>query len=378
MERIYMGCLPAKFPVYPDLLEASGYKVGYSQKGWGPGEFKPCGRMRNPAGPHFENFAEFFKTVPEDEPFCFWFSSTDPHRPYAPGSGLRAGLDPGKVKVPPIWPDTPEVRSDILDYYFAVERFDRDCGEMLALLEKSGQLDNTIVVMTGDNGWPFPRCKANLYDGGTRQPLAVQWKAGFQGGRTLQDFVNLTDFAPTFLDAAGVKVPAEMTGRSLLRLLKDEEKPGTRKTVFLERERHCAVRPDVVGYPMRAVRTDEFLYIRNFHPERWPAGDGDPAYFQGPYGDVDQGGTKQALIAHAKEYPRLFELTFGKRPAEELYDVRKDPYNVHNLAAHPAFTAKKQEMSQTLSNWMRQTSDPRSTGDGPWDHYPYYGEIRKR
>ena len=193
----------------------------------------------------------------------------------------------------------------------------------------------------------------------------------------MQDFVSLTDLAPTFLEAAGVKIPSEMTGRSILRLLKGEEKPNTRKTVFLERERHCAVRPGIVGYPMRAVRTDEFLFIRNYHPDRWPAGDPDPGYFQGPFGDVDQGGTKQTIIARAKEDPKRYELNFGKRPAEELYDIRHDPNNLRNLAANPEYRAKKKEMAGKLAQWMTKTGDPRVTGDGPWDHYPYYGEILK-
>src|SRR5689334_5304806 len=158
------SALPSKFAVYPDLLEKAGYKVGFTRKGWGPGNFKAGGRQRNPAGDEFKSFAEFFGQLPKDKPFCFWFGSQDPHRPYEKGSGARSGMKAENVRVPAFLPDTPEVRSDILDYYYEVERFDRESGEILRLLENAKLLDNTLVVITGDNGMPFPRAKANVYD----------------------------------------------------------------------------------------------------------------------------------------------------------------------------------------------------------------------
>src|SRR5262249_42594005 len=126
--------LQKKFATYPEILEANGYVIGLQGKGWGPGSVKDAGRTRNPAGPDFKSFAEFMKTVPADKPFCFWYGSRDPHRAYVPGSGVKSGMKIEDVKVPPYFPDTPEVRSDILDYYFAVQRFDRDMGNILKVL----------------------------------------------------------------------------------------------------------------------------------------------------------------------------------------------------------------------------------------------------
>src|SRR5262249_13074596 len=137
------GILPGKFACYPDLLEAAGYHVGYMGKGWGPGSLAGSGRKRNPAGPLFKDFGQFLKSVPADKSFCFWYGRHDPHRPYVKGSGLKAGLKPELVEVPPFLPDTPEVRSDLLDYYFAVQRFDRDVGAILELLRESGRANNT-------------------------------------------------------------------------------------------------------------------------------------------------------------------------------------------------------------------------------------------
>src|SRR5207249_1157187 len=154
--------LPADFVGYPELLAKNGYVTGLQGKGWSPGSLGE--RKQNPAGPNFKSFKEFLDTVPKDKPFCYWYGSRDPHRPYVKDQGVNSGMKLEDVKVPPFLPDSPEVRGDILDYYFAVQRYDRDTGDMIKLLEERGMLENTIVVMTSDNGMPFPRAKANVYD----------------------------------------------------------------------------------------------------------------------------------------------------------------------------------------------------------------------
>jgi N-sulfoglucosamine sulfohydrolase len=375
------GTLPKKYPIYPDLLEKAGYHVGLWGKGWGPGDFRPGGYTQNPAGKPYRGFGQFLKSVPEGKPFCFWLGSHHPHRPYVKGSGAKAGLEIDSVRVPPMWPDVPEVRSDILDYYESSQQFDAQLGDALKLLEQAGKLRNTIVLVSGDNGWPFPRGKCNLYDAGTRQPLAVMWPAKIRAGQTCDDFINMMDFAPTFLEAAGVKPPAEMTGRSFLGLLTGDEKPGSRNTVFVERERHADVRPGNLGYPMRAIRTREWLYIRNLKPDRWPAGDPQRWVSVGPFGDVDAGPTKQFILDHRDDpkYAAFFTLSFAKRPPEELYDVRADPNDLHNLATDPAHQARHHELAGQLDRWMRDTADPLTAGSNdPFDKYPYYGNDGPR
>jgi uncharacterized sulfatase len=376
------GTLPRKFAVYPDLLEAAGYHVGLMRKGWGPGDFKTGGWTRNPAGPAYKSFEEFLKSVPDSRPFCFWFGSYDPHRGYDVGSGAKSGLKVGDVDVPPMLPDAPEVRGDILDYYLECERCDRDAGEMLALLQKAGKLENTLVVMTGDNGWPFPRGKTNLYDLGCRQPMAVRWPARAKGGRVVDDFISLQDAAPTFLEAAGLKPPPEMTARSFLDVLvsgKSGRVDPARDRVVVGRERHVGNgRPGHVGYPMRAMRTSDYLYIRNFAPDRWPAAD------PPDYADCDGGPTKKFMMER-KDDPKvapLFELCFGKRPGEELYDCRKDPHQMKNLAGDPAHAEVKKRMAADLEKYLTETRDPRITGGGEkFDEYPYRGPagaLRKK
>lgn len=371
------GFLPHKFPVYPDLLEKAGYTIGSTRKGWGPGDFKAGGFAHNPAGPTYRNFADFLRTVPEGKPFCFWFGSHDPHRPYEKGAGAASGLKTNHVAIPPFWPDNETSRNDVLDYYSRVQRYDRDVGEILDLLAKFGRLTNTLVVMSGDNGWPFPRCKANVYDGGTRQPLAVMWPTKVKPRQVCDDFINLMDLAPTFLEAAGLKPLPEMTGRSFLGVLTGVEKCGSRNTVYIERERHANVRPGNLGYPMRALRTRDFLYIRNFRPDRWPAGD--PREGQDPkrtFGDCDDGPTKSYILDHrdAPEMRAYFELCFAKRPAEELYDLKADPQQTNNVVTRADYAAALKQLRDQLDHWMSETGDPRATSDDDhWDKYPYFG-----
>jgi arylsulfatase A-like enzyme len=237
-----------------------------------------------------------------------------------------------------------------------------------------------MVVMTGDNGWPFPRAKANLYDAGTRQPLAVRWPAKVKPGRKSDAFLSFQDFAPTFLEAAGLKSTGDMTGRSFLDLLTGAS-ATERDRVFLERERHANVRQGDQGYPCRAIRTREFLYIRNFHPERWPAGDPQMWKAVGPFGDIDGGPTKDVIVNSRgdAQLGKFFELACGKRPAEELYDARKDPYELTNLANRAEYAETKKKLRMELDDWMRETKDPRAAGeDARWDHYPYFGAEPKQ
>jgi N-sulfoglucosamine sulfohydrolase len=375
--------LPAKFAVYPDLLEKAGYHVGVTRKGWGPGQPEPGGRKRNPAGPSYKDFLTFFAARSKDAPFCFWFGSNDPHRPYDPQSGVRSGMKPEDVKVPACLPDHEITRKDLCDYYFEVQRFDREVGEMLKMLEDKGELDNTLVVMSGDNGLPFPRCKSNLYDSGTHVPLAVRWPVQVKGGRAVEDFVSLQDLAPTFLEAAGLKPPEEMTGRSLLAILassKSGRVDPARDHVLTGKERHAWVRQGGLGYPCRAIRTHDYLYIRNFKPDRWPAGDpvggGEPYHPNWTYGDIDDSPTKTYLLEHRDDpnVKRLFDLAVAKRPAEELYDLRKDPDQLTNVAADPSYAKAKEELAARLTAELQATNDPRVVGSGDkFDTYPYYG-----
>jgi arylsulfatase A-like enzyme len=246
---------------------------------------------------------------------------------------------------------------------------------MLKLLEDSGQLDNTIVVITSDNGMPFPRCKANLYDSGCRMPLAIRWPRQVKSGATIDELVSLIDLAPTFLEAAEVKPVSGITGKSLLPLLSGTSKEP-RDAAFFERERHANVRKGDLGYPSRAVRTKDFLYIRNFRPDRWPAGDPTMWKAVGAFGDIDESPSKTYVLQHRGETigAAFFQLAVGKRPAEELYDLSKDPGQTNSVAGSPAYNEAQKAMAARLDRWIKETKDPRAGGGGDeFDKYPYFG-----
>lgn len=385
---------PRKLAVYPELLQKAGYFTGLTGKGAGPCNFKGAGWPHNPAGPSFDlvketparegmsahdyaaNFGKFLEQRPKDTPFCFWYGCQEPHRTYKKGMGAASGKRIDRIVVPPYLPDTLEVRNDIADYLTEIEHFDAHLGRMLDALEKSGELENTIVIATADNGMSFPGAKATMKDFGWHVPMAIMGKGRFRGGRTAEDVVSFTDLAPTILEAAGVRRPAEQNGRSLLGLL-GSGRSGVmdRKfdAVYAGRERHSHARRDNLGYPTRAIRTREHLYIRNFAPERWMAGD--PPSFR----DIDDGPTKQWMMAHREEsaVKPLFDAAFGKMPGVELYDVRKDPGCLRNLAGEAGQAAVARRLGARLEGELKRTKDPRVLGGGDvWESYPRFSPMR--
>ena len=367
--------IPAKFPNWVSLLKAAGYHTGKTRKGWAPGDHKQGGYSNNPAGKDYSSFEEFFAQKPQGKAFSFWFGSSDPHRRYERNSGSKLGMKHEDIIVPGFLPNLDCVRNDIMDYYFEVERFDRECGQILSILEEAGELDNTLVVMTSDNGMPFPRAKANLYDYGTRMPLVMYWEDKIPAGKVVQEFMNFVDFGPSFLEAAGIDVPAAMSGQSLLPLLVNNDNSQDRQQAYLERERHANVRKGDLSYPCRAIRTTDYLYIRNFEPERWPAGDPQTHISVGQYGDVDNSISKYLILAMEgqRHHPNYFKLTFEKRPAEELYQVKDDPFQLNNLAEQAEHQEIKNELQAKLESWMKKTNDLRVTEPQTiyWDTVEY-------
>ncbi len=374
--------IPNKFPNWVSILEEGGYHTGKSQKGWGPGDFKRGGYTKNPAGNDYASFEEFLNEKNDDQPFCFWFGSTDPHRSYERNAGVKTGMKSDDIVVPGFLPDLECVRNDMMDYFFEVERFDRECGNIIRLLERKGFLENTLIVMTSDNGMPFPRAKANLYDYGTRMPLAMYWKGKIRAGTRIDDFMNFIDFGPTFLEATGIDVPESFSGRSLMPLLDvKKNEHDKRDKVFLERERHANVRKGDLSYPCRAIRTQEYLYIRNFEPGRWPAGEPETHQSVGQYGDVDNSISKFLIMeVEGKETePDFFKLAFSKRSAEELYILADDPYNLNNVAANSEYEDILDKLRADLEGWMKQTNDLRITKPQTtyWDLVEYTPDYQR-
>ncbi len=405
---------PAKFPVYPDILADAGYHVGHTGKGWAPGDWRRRGRVTNPAGPEYAgrtlappsttvsskdyaaNFSDFLDARPEGAPFCFWYGGHEPHRPYDPGEGAAHGVRVSSDDIPAYLPRVATVQEDLADYAFEVEWFDAQLGAMLDELERRGELDDTLVIVTSDNGMPFPRAKGNMYDYDFNLPMAMMWRGATEQrgagrpdtleipgtGRTatarrvLTDMVSFTDLAPTFLEAAGLDSRPEMAGRSFLGLLHAEASgrhDPARDRAFMGRERHDLGREGDVGYPVRCVRTDEYLYVRNLKPELWPAGNPETGFT-----GCDSSPTKRLIVEqHDRGEERYFALAFGKRPAEELYAIAEDPECMENLADDPAYESVRRDLWNELRGYLRGQGDPRVYGEGDrFDRYEYVGKAQ--
>jgi N-sulfoglucosamine sulfohydrolase len=417
----------SEIPSYPLLLEKAGYHIGFTYKVWGPGTppnapyggnvnaYETAGRRFNQFSQNvtkmteegstiekakeelynegIKNFRSFLSSRKQGQPFCYWFGPTNTHRKWTKGSGKDLwGLNPDdlKDKMPAFIPDVPEIREDMCDYLGEVLALENMFSRFLKELEDIGERENTIIVVSGDHGIPgFPRGKCNLYPLGTEVSLFVQWPGVAPGGRIVEDFVNLMDLAPTFLEAARETVPECMTGKSILPLLLSEKNgqiDKTRDYVVTGRERHVGkAREGDLPYPQRAIQTKGYLYIRNFEPDRdpmgyWPDYQWEPTYENleqntfTAYADMDASPTKAWMIKHRnnKQWEMQWKLGFDKRPEEELYDLIKDPDYMHNVAYDKDYAEIKKSLSGRLMEILKSTDDPRVKGDGKTFELPPY------
>jgi len=388
---------PEKFKTFPEVLAEQGYFVGRTGKGWAPGIAKKNGVPRELIGKNYvehkltppakyisdndyaANFNSFLDLLEEGKPFMFWYGAIEPHRRYE----FQAGINQGNKQlseinnIPPFWPDNDTVRTDMLDYAFEIEHFDSHLERMIKTLEEKGLLENTIIVVTSDNGMPFPRIKGQVYEYDNHLPLAIRWGKGInKPGRTIDDYVNFIDFAPTFLNMAEVKFHEsgmqKITGKSLKDIFESEDSgkvTDDRKFVLIGKERHDVGRPNDQGYPVRGIIQENYAYTINFKPNRWPAGNPETGYL-----NTDGSPTKTFLLNERRRLgeSQYWDWNFGKRPEEELYDINKDPYCINNLANKVNLAAKKSELKNLLFAELKNQGDPRVLGKGDvFDNYPY-------
>jgi len=403
----HMPFFPIKFQTWCEALMAeSDYSVGYTAKGWGPGIANDANdKPRLLTGKRFSNikaktptkkmstidyaanFEKFLDSREEAEPFAFWYGGYEPHRAYEYGTGISKGgkklSDIPDDAIPPFWPDNETVRTDMLDYAFEIEYFDQHLVRMLDALEQRGELENTLVVVTSDNGMPFPRIKGQEYEFSNHLPLAIMWPKGIAApGRVIDDFVNFIDFAPTFLEVARVAPSstdmASMTGRSLTEFFQTEKSGqvfADRDHALIGKERHDIGRPHDWGYPIRGIVKDGLLYLKNYETDRWPVGDPITGYL-----NTDGSPTKTWLLedrrSAANGESTYWDLNFGKRPAEELYAINDDPACMKNLADDPAYADRKAALREQMETELSQQEDPRMEGNGDiFDNYPVSSAV---
>lgn len=388
----HLPYFPEKFVTFAESLPVAGYHVGYTAKGWAPGIAQKDGQPRDLIGKKYNehklqppakfmsnndysmNFQSFLKDRQEGQPFFFWYGSTEPHRAYE----FEAGIKYGNKKlsdideVPAFWPDTDSIRKDMLDYAFEIEYFDSHLQEMLNHLEEIGELDNTIVIVTADNGMPFPRIKGQVYEMDNHLPLAIMWPNGIKNpGRKIESIVSFIDFAPTFLEVANLELSRTdmqpITGKSLLPIFNNTTTVH-RDHMLVGKERHDVGRPHDQGYPVRGIIKDEYLFVQNFKPDRWPAGNPETGYL-----NTDGSPTKTYILDHRldEDLRQHWRWAFGKRPEVELYYLINDPYCINNLADDPDMEKMLSTLKEEMYDQLKAEGDPRVLGNGDvFDNYP--------
>ena len=384
---------PAEFKTFPEALKEHGYLTGFTGKGWAPGNpGKVNGKMRELSGKKWNlktlipptnniskidyasNFIDFFNNKPKDKPFCFWYGSEEPHRRYEYGSSLKAGKKLSDInEVPAFFPDNEIVRTDMLDYALEIEHFDSHVTKILDFLDSKGELDNTLVIVTSDHGMPFPRAKSDEYEASNHIPLAMMWGKNIKDpGKVIDEYVSLIDIAPTLFEAIGLKWEeskmSETPGTSLISFLKEENKKF-RDYVLIGKERHDVGRPNDYGYPIRGIVRDGWMYLRNYRPSLWPAANPECGY-----STVDGSPTKTEILKarHNPDTKYLWDLSFGKRPAEELFLLTDDPYCVNNLALDERYSTIKEELLANMEEELKKQEDPRMFGNGDIFHSYFY------
>ena len=319
----------------------------------------------------------------DERPFFLYFCTDDPHRSADTAAGALPGVnafgnaaphtgvdevkyDAKDVVVPPFLPDSPESRAELAQYYQAVSRVDQGLGRLMAILREAGRLDDTLIILTSDNGIPFPGAKTGLYEDGMRLPLIVRAPGQRHRGGECHAMISWVDFTPTILDFCGVSVPDAPPVRGVA----DEGAPGPRakpqKYTFHGRswaglwEQENPAGWDAVlashteheitmYYPMRALRTRRYKLIYNLaHPLPYPFAS-----------DLWESATWQAARASGdSHYGRRLTADFLQRPKYELYDLENDPDEIHNLADDPAHAAVLAEMSAKVKVFQEKTGDP--------------------
>ncbi|MEM8968691.1 MAG: sulfatase [Bacteroidota bacterium] len=353
--------LPADQITFVEKLRAAGYWTGQAGK-WHLGEAikdrfdkvmdvstsgfqlpsggKAMVQQENESG--CEDWINILNARSKDTPFFLWLAALDPHRDYKPNSIAQPHTSTDVI-VPPYLPDTPEVRKDLALYYDEISRLDAFVGELLQELDRQGIAENTLILFISDNGRPFPRDKTTLYDSGIKTPWVIRWPGQVVPGSVCQSLVSSLDIAPTFLKLAGLKPDQPFQGKDFSPLLSQPSQP-IQEFIYAEDHWH-----DFEDYT-RAVRTEQFKYIRNFY-EDLP---------NTPSADILRSSTFQ-VMKQLREVDSLntaqLACFVSPRPSEELYDVEQDPYELTNLAGNSEYAEILDDMRKKMEQVRQQTQD---------------------
>lgn len=329
-------------------LKLNGYYTGQAGK-WHMGEKIKNGfdliqtdRKKNGDGGE-EYWVEGIQKRDKTKPFFFWYAAHDAHRKWGPNE--FSGTHSADKIVPPITLlDGPETKLDLAKYYDEVKRFDHYIGKVEEELRKQGESDNTVLIIMADNGRPFPRDKTRVYNSGMKTPFIVKWPNGIKSKGTVSNsLISSIDLGPTILQLGNIEAPESFQGQSFMSILKSPEKPF-RKYAFAEHNWHDSEAHE------RMVRNSDYMYVFNSRPQFSNQGPAD-ALVSPTFKELVQGRENQKLSLAQSD------IFLAPRPAEELFDCRKDSLQLNNLISNDDYETVHKELKNVLINWMEQTGD---------------------
>ena len=290
---------------------------------------------------------EFLTKVNEgkiQQPFYCSIGFFDTHRPFIFPDDISQ-VSEEDVIIPKYLPDTPEVRSEIANLYSSIKTVDRGIGRILETLRKCSFFEDTIVIFTVDHGPALPRAKCTLYDPGIKTALIINWPSKIKEGKIQKELLSNIDLFPTILDLSGIPIPKQIQGQSFKNLLLNE-KYAEQEYIFAELTYH-----DIGFNPIRAIRTKEWKFIKNFTPLDY--------LFEIP-DDVIESPSAKAWLNYHPEY-------YTPRSKEELYDLKNDPMEQINLAEDSQYQTIKLELEKKLITCLKVTNDPILNRNAQWN-----------
>ncbi len=367
----------AQLPIQslPALLKNTGYRTGIIGKfhvkpeSYYPFDYLPEEHFNGnrDVAQMAEKAREFFTEEP-NSPFYLHVGFSDPHRAESGFANehdyqgiQRIRYSPSDVLLPSHLPDTPEAREEMAEYYESVSRLDQGVGLIIKALEEVGRADETLVIFVSDNGIPFPGAKTTLYDPGVHMPMIIFSPQQSQEGLVNNAMVSFIDLVPTILDWADSPGPNyELPGRSILPIL-EEENPEGWDEVYLSHTFH-----EITNYyPVRAVRTRNYKYIKNLFPE-----------LTYPFAaDLWASATWQGILKDKLTHMGSRSVkAYLHRPSEELYNLKTDPDEVKNLAGDPQYKQILHDLRGRLNNFQNRTKDPWNSNVREMGKSPYSPE----
>jgi uncharacterized sulfatase len=374
-QQLYTGMYPVRNGAYPNHskvypgtrsiahhLKALGYRVGLIGKThFGPPDsfpFEAVGRKGNKKGASNTNAIAAFVNRDSKQPYCLIVASNEPHGPW--NQGDASAYDADRLAVPPYLVDCPETRQAMTKYYAEITYLDGQVGECMKIVDASGRKDNTIVMFTSEQGTSFPSGgKWTCYDTGLKTAFIVRWPRKIQPGTRSAALAQYVDVSPTLIEAAGGH-PEEIEtgcpdahggkgfdGKSFLSVLLGEAREH-RRYVYGAHTTRGIIRGSAC-YPIRSVRSQRYKYIWNLNHESvfYNVISTGPNTMLETWTERGKHNPKAAFLAHRYQH----------RPAEELYDIQEDPFELNNRADDPARAAIKEELRAELLRWMAQQGD---------------------